>query len=280
MIEKMQTNALALDEINFLVEARHGWFLANQYDHYIGAALIRYGEFSEIEHRFLRTVVRAGDFVVEAGSNIGAHTIGLAKGVGTTGGVIAIEPQPAIFRVLCANIELNGLANVTPFALGCGERPENMLVPLYDYRRTTAHNSGSASLLRSGHGVPVSVVPLDDLLEHISRVRLLKVDVEGMERETLRGAARLIQEHRPFLYVENDRVDNSRALIDTIASMDYRIWWHTPPLFNSENYFGVRENAYPNVVSFNLFCQPMGADPVVHPELHELVDASEHPLRR
>jgi hypothetical protein len=39
---------IALDEVNCLVKARHGWFLANRFDVYLGGALIRYGEFSEM----------------------------------------------------------------------------------------------------------------------------------------------------------------------------------------------------------------------------------------
>jgi hypothetical protein len=115
------SNVLSLDEVNCLVKARHGWFLANRYDEFVGAALIRYGEYGEIEHAFLTSLLAPGDSVIEVGANIGSHTVGLAKRVGPTGSVIAIEAQPAIFRILCANLALNGLSNVMPHACGCGD---------------------------------------------------------------------------------------------------------------------------------------------------------------
>lgn len=65
---------------------------------------------------------------------------------------ISIEPQPAIFRVLCANLALNNL-----------------------------YNSGSVSLLPNASGHPVEIVPVDALCASLSALRLLKIDVEGME---------------------------------------------------------------------------------------------------
>jgi hypothetical protein len=41
-------------------------------------------------------------------------------------------------------------------------------------------------------------------------VSLMKVDVEGMEVDVMRGASRLIALHRPVLFLENDRVEGKR----------------------------------------------------------------------
>lgn len=248
-------SVIPLTEANNLVKGRHGWFLANRLDLYLGGALIRYGEYSEIEQSFLASLVQPGHYVVEVGANIGAHTVGLARRVSPGGMIIAIEPQPQIFRVLCANLALNGLTNVTPFALGAGERHERMFVPHFDYANSV-HNSGSASLQRDGAGAMVQVVPLDEMLEDVPSVRLIKIDVEGMEREVLAGATRLIAEHRPLLYVENDRVSQSDALITAIAALDYRMYWHICRMFNPANYFGVVENVYGDTGSFNMICEP------------------------
>lgn len=274
-------NVLPLDDVNCLVKGRHGWFLANRFDHYLGRALIRYGEYNEVEHAFLVSVIRPGDQIIEVGANIGTHTIGLSKAVGAAGMVHAIEAQPAIFRVLCANLALNGLANVTPHACGCGAHRDIMSVPAIDYGAAVAHNSGSVSLAPAGAGVPVTVIPLDELAMEMPALRLIKIDVEGMEREVLAGAANLIAKHRPLLYVENDRFDKSPALIEWIMAAGYRLWWHTPPLFNPGNYFGTTENDYPNVVSANMFCQPADAAELsLCNGLIEIVDPAHHLLAR
>jgi FkbM family methyltransferase len=271
---------IALDQSNALVKGRHGWFLANAFDHYLGLALVEYGEYGEIEHAFLDSLVSPGDHVIEVGANIGSHTVGLAKAVGTQGSVLAIEPQPAIYRVLCANLALNALSNVASWQLGCGAQAGSMRVPNIDYQTRSLHNSGAVSLESDGPGIPVSIVPLDELGRDLPSLRLLKIDVEGMEREVLEGARGLIQKHRPLLYVENDRFEKSPALIQWILDAQYRLWWHLPPLFNPANYFGVTENIYGAVVSINVFCVPREMELPVTGPLLEVTDPAFHIMRQ
>ena len=96
---------------------------------------------------------------------------------------------------------------------------------------------------------------LDDLVGE-QEVGLMKVDVEGFELSALRGAEATIDRSRPVLYVENDRVENSDALIDWIRAKDYRMWWHVPPLYNPSNFFAEKENIYPGTRSINMVCLP------------------------
>lgn len=272
--------SIDLDGVHFLVQSLHGWFLANRYDRYLGYAMLRYGECCEIEQQSLLSLLGPGDNVVEVGANVGIHTIGLAKAVGPQGTVVAVEPQPAIFRVLCANLALNSLQNVMTHPCGCGPVREMMSVPLVDYSAATLHNSGSVSLMPPSNGHAVQIVPVDELCENLSALRLLKVDVEGMEHAVLSGAREVIRKFRPILYVENDRVEKSAALIELIQSLGYRMWWHTPALFNPENYFSVQDNEFPNVVSFNMLCLPqekLAAFDVS--SLHEVVETLPHPLQ-
>ena len=268
---------LELNALNCLVQARHGWFVANRNDHYLGHALIRYGEYNEAEAEFLRSLIGEGDGVIEVGANIGSHTIPLARRIGREGRLVAIEAQPAIHQYLCANIALNALLNVTTHACGCGAKRLTMRLPPIDYGSPTRQNFGGISLREGGEGTPVEVVPLDEVVDELPRFRLLKIDVEGMESDVIRGAARLIARYRPRLYVENDRVEKSEELITLILSLGYRLWWHAPPLFNPQNYFGVAENEYGNIVSLNMLGLPRD-DKMEVPGLKEIVESVEHPL--
>lgn len=272
--------AIPLDAVNCLVRGRHGWFLANRNDLYLGRALIRYGEYGEIEHAFLASLLSPGDNVVEIGANIGSHSVGLARAIGPAGTLVAVEPQPAVFRTLCANLALNAVQNVRVHACGCGEKRETLSLPAIDYDAARPHNSGGVSLQPDGCGISVPVVPLDDLTEDLGSVRLVKIDVEGMEQAVLRGSRGLLERCRPLLYVENDRIEKSRPLIEHLWSEGYRLWWHTPALFNPFNHFGETENDYPNIGSINMFCQPreVTADPPMSlAPLVEVVDPDYHP---
>ena len=52
-------------------------------------------------------LVRPGMTVIDIGANIGAHTLPLAKLVGPTGRVIAVEPTIWAVERLRANLDLN-----------------------------------------------------------------------------------------------------------------------------------------------------------------------------
>ncbi|WP_448206613.1 FkbM family methyltransferase [Azospirillum sp. sgz302134] len=236
---------------------RHGLFLYNVNDAYIGRSLDLYGEYSEGEARVLTTLVGPGDVVIEVGANIGSLTVPLAHRVGNDGFVLAFEPQRIAFQMLCANVALNGLTNVITRQAAVSDAAGTLHVPAID--PTLPYNFGGVTLEGQTEetGVDVPAVTIDSL--HLSRCRLIKADVEGMEPAVLKGAARTIAEHRPALYVENDDRHQSPALIALIRSMGYRMWWHTPPLFDPNNAFGRVENVFPTVVSVNLLCFPAEA---------------------
>lgn len=266
---------VALGEHTRLVHGRHGHFLCNANDRYVGQSLIRYGEFSELEWVVLKQLCRPAGVVVEVGANIGSHTVGIAKAVGPKGRVLAYEPQPVIFRTLCANVALNELYNVECFQTGLGAAPERIAIPRYDYAKPG--NFGGIGLeARDPEGVTVEIRTLDEEFAG-TRLNVLKLDVEGMEAEVLQGARQTIARCRPFLYLENDRRERSPALINLVRELGYRAWWHTPRLFNPENFFAESENAFGKTISVNMFCTPAehkvdmhGFRPVEGPDDHPL----------
>src|SRR5450432_1659615 len=88
-------------------------------DTIISRCLEVYGEFSRQEWRLLAQIVRPGMNVVEAGANIGVHTIPLAKGC-APGTLYAFEPQGPVFALLRENLKANDVTNVRAFEAACG----------------------------------------------------------------------------------------------------------------------------------------------------------------
>ncbi len=237
-------------EYNRLKQCRHGLMLYNRNDLYVGRSLDLYGEYSEGEMDVFRQWISPGDVVIEVGANLGAHTVPLAKLVGPQGAVLALEPQRLMFQTLCANLALNNLPNVVCFQEACGAQAGTLIVPLLD--PTIANNFGGLALGNFQKGQQVRVTPLDAYA--LPKCQFLKVDVEGMEEDVLRGAAETIARCQPTLYVENDREDKAQSLVRCIASLGYRMYGHYPALFSAANFFGNRENVFPDVVSKNLLC--------------------------
>jgi endonuclease IV len=75
-----------------------------------------------------------------------------------------------------------------------------------------------------------------------------------MEAEVIKGAAELIEKFKPILYVENDRQEKSENLINTIRSLDYKLYWHAPYYYNPNNFAAELENIYPGSIAKNMLC--------------------------
>jgi len=234
-------------------DCRYGrmMYLAN--DAYIGRALDVYGEYSEAEVVLWRQLLQPNWVVVDAGANIGAHTVALARLV-PQGHVVAFEPIPFLYYLLCGNLALNGLTSVRALNAAAGEAAGSIVVPPLDY--TKPENYGGLALGGFTQGFRVDVVPLDDVLRV---VHFIKADVEGMEGAVLHGAARLLRECRPVLYVENNPSPAMPELIAQIHALDYDLWWHYAPHFNAENYGRMPVDHEPGVISFNMLGLPKGS---------------------
>lgn len=260
-----------------LVQAKHGWFLASPEDVYVGNAVLTYGEYGEIEWLLLEEMIRPGRDAIEVGANIGTHTVSLARKLAGMGRrLLAVEPQPVVFQNMCANLALNALFNVLAENAACSDAPGWLSFQAPDYRQR--NNFGGVSMREDGVGNQrVRAVCLDDLVPDDFDVGLLKIDVEGFEQKVLEGATRTIARCRPFIYLENDRVDRSKALIEWLWAAGYKLWWHMPRLFNPKNFAGHSENIYGNVASFNMMAIPSevptninGLAPVENSDLHPL----------
>jgi FkbM family methyltransferase len=113
--------------------------------------------------------------------------------------VIAIEPGPATFARLQANLALNPelQSYVHAHALGLSDQPGHL------FWQEDANVPGNAGLL-AGQGQPVEVTTLDQLAQDLTLERLdfVKIDVEGMEYEVMKGGKAVIVRFRPILYYE------------------------------------------------------------------------------
>lgn len=237
-------------------QTRHGVMAYNKNDVYIGRALDLYGEHTELELKMLGKLIPSGGTVIDVGANIGVHSVFFAKAVGPQGRVLAYEPQRQSFQLLSANAALNGLVNLRIERAAVGPQKGQIHVP--DLDPNAEHNFGGISVNAVGDGEPVDMIALDSL--DLSRCDLIKIDVEGLEIDVLLGAKDTLVLHAPLLYVENDRKENSAKLIELLFSLDYRLFWHLPYLFNQDNFFGRQDNVFGKVLSINMLAVPKSRD--------------------
>ncbi len=143
--------------------------------------------------------VEQGDWVIDAGANIGMFSLLAAKKTGERGKVFAFEPVTATQKLLQRNIELNGLKNVevVPFALG--EKKGELSFSIFP----ESLECSSGFFDNEGSREKVNQITLDEFMEEneIAKIDFIKSDVEGMERNLLTGARNTIKKFKPKLAI-------------------------------------------------------------------------------
>jgi len=127
---------------------------------------------------------------VDVGACAGKYTVRLAKQFKK---VIAIEPNPENVKVLKKNLELNNIRNVEVLPYACGES---------DYVAFIENRAAQSRLTNKliPKAYKVQVKRLDELVE---KTDVIKIDVEGYEKQVVDGAAKLIEQQTPFLIIEH-----------------------------------------------------------------------------
>ena len=234
-----------------IVPTRDGRQMYLTTDTYFAPLLENYGEYVYGESDLFRQLVREGDTVVDAGANVGCHSLTFGKIVGPFGMVMAFEPQRPLYYCLCGTVALNECWQVNTYCCALGAEKGLTKIPFIRY--SESNSFGGVSVGGAiGHDVPM--LPLDSF--DLPRCNFIKADVEGYETEVLLGATDTIKRCRPFLYCENDRHEHSAKLIDTMLSFDYRLWLHTPTLYHERNFKGSKDNLFPQVASIMLLGIP------------------------
>lgn len=190
-------------------------------DPHVSESIRLTGEFSPAEVRVFEKFIQPGDTVIDAGALYGEHTLPMAELVGPQGWVYAFEPQRIPFQVLCGNCQLNSMSNVTALQNALGTDTFEVRMVSLDPRVPQAWGMNRIQ------GDDVNRIEEDDeeepdLIEGIeidylslAEVSFIKIDVEGYEPRVLRGAATVIAEIQPVLYIEyQENQDEIRELLD------------------------------------------------------------------
>ena len=229
-----------------LVASGHGTLILNRNDYHMIDAVRGYG----VGHDILNTSFYNPDEVlnvlyllslrkeafgeglvaVDCGANIGVHTVEWAKFLHGWGRVIAIEAQERIFYALAGNIAINNCFNARAINAAVGAEIGSIAVPQPDYTKPASFGSfelrpsatnedfGQTVDRSAANCVTVPLITIDSL--KLERLDFLKIDVEGMEFDVIKGAAGSIGKFHPQMLIEHIKSDKP-ALLRVLGEAGY-----------------------------------------------------------
>lgn len=147
--------------------------------------------------------LKEGDVFFDIGAHVGYYTLLASTLVGTSGKVIALEPNPPTADRLRANIQLNKFTNISVYQAAAADN-EGSLPFFQAGNEHNAWSSLSKVNALGGREIVVKSLRLDSIAnsESLTRVDLMKLDVEGAEMQVLRGARQILTTFRPRIITE------------------------------------------------------------------------------
>lgn len=168
----------------------------------------------EIEYHLVQYIVsqiRPGFVMIDVGAHHGLYTLIVAyelKSRGWEGVIHSFEPDPSNFTLLKYNICQNKLDKYVVLhqeAVANTEGEENLLIFAHENSANTLECNSHLYGNKDNKSVvtqPVKTVNLNSLLNKISGVNLIKMDIQGSEYLALEGAEKLITRNEPIIVVE------------------------------------------------------------------------------
>ena len=156
----------------------------------------------------------AGSNIVDIGGNIGNHSLYWAL---RGHQVQYFEPDEANYGLAEDNFHLNGVRDsVTMHKIALGEERGKGFS-----ENSNPDNSGGNRIVTDPRG-NIEIATLDEL--EMDSIDLIKIDVEGMEGDVLRGSRSTIESFQPLLVVETLDVESLTIVLKALEGLDYTIW--------------------------------------------------------
>jgi len=233
---------------NVVATTRYGAMIVNRNDWAdngvvgrggVGHDLLNTGEYSQNELDGLAGLIGLcgpDPVLLDVGANIGVHSLVFSELAGPRGRVYAFEAQRIVYQMLLGNLALNSIENVHAYRVAVGRAAGELKLPPVDYSQpwnfggmslTTEDQEpqfrpGTPQYAAADTGEVVPVIPLDSL--ELPRVDFIKLDVEGMEEDVLRGATRTLERTRPLIQAEWWGRDRGSLPLYLLEHLGYRIY--------------------------------------------------------
>lgn len=186
----------------------------------IDSSLYYSGTFEVATEKAISSRLAEGMTAVDIGANVGYHTFRMARAVGPTGSVLAVEPMSRARTKLLRNAGLNSFTNITVSEVALADADLGIQSIGFENSYRLDGEVGAAA-------EDVRITTLDTLVAEagLSRVDFIKLDVDGYEGKVLRGAQHVLDTWRPAIVFEispGAMAGNGDRAEDLVASLTGR----------------------------------------------------------
>ncbi len=232
-------------------------------------------EITQSNVSFFKKLVKKGDFAIDIGAHTGDTTIPLALAVGAEGLVLALDPNPIVFKILKVNSNLNkDKTRIIPLCFAATETDGDFF---YNSSEATFNNGGVSKTKSTQHGPytlkeKIKGINLENYLrKNYSKVlptlSLIKIDAEGYDKEIIKSISKVIEDFKPCIITECFRKlkkEERYELYNTIEGKGYILYYLGEGFKASTKIKQINKNSMTNWKHFDICAIPKEKYSAVH----------------
>ncbi|MBW4561744.1 MAG: FkbM family methyltransferase [Mojavia pulchra JT2-VF2] len=144
-----------------------------------------------------------GNYCLDIGANCGYYSLIMADVVGTTGNVVAVEPNPRLASLLEKSLNVNGFSKhtrvVQKAVADTNGNKVNLVIPKEGFWGSSTISQ--SEILPGEQAFEVETVTVDELTKDWPQVDLIKIDAEGAEKAIWNGMRETIKKNNNIIII-------------------------------------------------------------------------------
>ena len=180
--------------------------------------------------QYLSEIIRPGQIILDVGAWIGVYSILFSKLTGDTGYVYSFEPNPKVGTKLKNNLRKNHIKNVSVIGQAVSDAiGEAKLYPCNVWNDSMSNLIGRRGQCKD-NPINVKTVTLDRFCNEFNATpNGIKIDVEGVEAQVIKGSREILRKYSPWVFIEfhgefmtdQECEDNWNSIIELAKSVTF-----------------------------------------------------------